>query len=219
VTQPTADLAALQAALTNAVLHRDPATDEPFILKSGAKAWWYLDCRPVTFGFPRLVGKAVLDHLNYTIWGSIPYVDEAPQSYAQHVIDAVGGPAIGAVPIATSMAMALECRSFAVRPEAKDHGASGDSLIVGALEPGDKVIVVEDVFTSGGSLLSAMRAVNDAGAFVLAAVVLLYRGILDAESGRPPQTIIMPTTDPLEGQEPEVPFLQLFTPADLGLKL
>ncbi|MBU9888264.1 MAG: orotate phosphoribosyltransferase [Candidatus Omnitrophica bacterium] len=93
---------------------------------------------------------------------------------------AVGGPTLGADPIAAAVSVLSSqsgnpLKAFIVRKEAKDHGMQ--RMIEGpALEPGDKVIMVEDVITTGGSVLKAIREVEKAGAKVVKTLCLVDRG-------------------------------------------
>ena len=64
-------------------------------------------------------------------------------------------------------------RSFTVRKEAKQHGTG--KLIEGAFVPGDKVVVVEDVITTGGSALKAVQAIRAAGGDILGVLALVDR--------------------------------------------
>lgn len=76
-------------------------------------------------------------------------------------IDKIAGPALGAVPIATAVALHSGIPMLMIRKAQKDYGTS--KLIEGDLKDGDKVIVVEDVTTTGKSLLNAVKAVKDNG--------------------------------------------------------
>ena len=97
-------------------------------------------------------------------------------------VDSVGGLTLGADPIsyAIAHASALEAeagtgemvRSFTVRKEAKQHGTG--KLIEGPFQPGDKVVVVEDVITTGGSALKAVEAIR-AGGEILGVLALVDR--------------------------------------------
>lgn len=92
--------------------------------------------------------------------------------------DSVGGLTLGADPVAYAIAHAsartrTPIRAFTVRKEPKTHGTS--KLIEGPFHPGDRVVVVEDVITTGGSALRAMRAVQDAGGSVLAVLAVVDR--------------------------------------------
>ena len=92
--------------------------------------------------------------------------------------DAIGGMTLGADPIVCPVA-ALSglagpaLRAFIVRKEAKGHGTG--SSIEGTLEPGSRVIVVDDVVTTGGSTLRAVEAVQAAGHQVVAVICLVDR--------------------------------------------
>ncbi|HII83828.1 MAG TPA: orotate phosphoribosyltransferase [Methanobacterium subterraneum] len=88
-------------------------------------------------------------------------------------IDLVAGPALGAVPIATAVALHSEVQMLMIRKEQKGYGTS--KLIEGELKEGDRVIVVEDVTTTGSSLLKAVKAVRDNGGVVERTFVVVDR--------------------------------------------
>ena len=88
-------------------------------------------------------------------------------------IDKVAGPALGAVPIATAVSLESETPLLMIRKEKKGYGTS--KLIEGELNPNDNVIVVEDVTTTGGSLLKAIKAIQDNGGNVTRAFVVVDR--------------------------------------------
>lgn len=133
-----------------------------FTLKSGRKSAWFLDtkqtaCRPDGI---RCVASVALE--------LIP--DE---------VTAIGGLTMGADPVAFGIAaIAAErgraLRSFSVRKEAKDHGITG--RIAGALQPGDKVAIVEDTVTRGTSIFEAVSAVREFGAEPVFITVIVDRG-------------------------------------------
>jgi orotate phosphoribosyltransferase len=92
--------------------------------------------------------------------------------------DAVGGLTLGADPIAYATAVASVMspplvRAFTVRKEAKQHGTG--RLIEGPMREGDRVVVIEDVITTGGSALRAAEAVQRAGAQVSGILALVDR--------------------------------------------
>jgi len=94
------------------------------------------------------------------------------------VPDAIGGLTLGADPIVGSMlALAgledLDLKGFIVRKEAKGHGTQ--SLIEGPLEKGDRVVVIEDVVTTGSSSMKAIDAVREAGCEVNRVIALVDR--------------------------------------------
>lgn len=149
-----------QAALEGA-LREHAIREGEFTLASGRTSNWYLDGRLVTFrgDCVEIVGDAVM---------------EALAEHGVTTFDAVGGLAVGAVPVAVAVARASGARGFAVRKEAKGHGVGG--RIAGPLEPTDRVVVVEDTATTGSSLLDALDAVTEFGCEVVATSLLLDRG-------------------------------------------
>jgi orotate phosphoribosyltransferase len=89
--------------------------------------------------------------------------------------DAVGGLTMGADPLAHAVAVLSGARWFSVRKESKQHGRG--QLVEGAeLGPGTSVLLVEDVVTTGRSMLQALDAVDATGATTVLAVALLDRG-------------------------------------------
>lgn len=98
-------------------------------------------------------------------------------------VDAVGGLTLGADPISYAIAHASALahergdgpllRAFTVRKEPKQHGTGRQ--IEGPFSSGDRVVVVEDVITTGGSALKAVGAVRAAGGTVLGVLALVDR--------------------------------------------
>ena len=88
-------------------------------------------------------------------------------------IDKVAGPALGAVPIATAISLESKKPLLMIRKEKKSYGTS--KLIEGELIEGDEVIVVEDVTTTGGSLIKAIKAIQENGGNVKRAFVIVDR--------------------------------------------
>ena len=88
-------------------------------------------------------------------------------------IDKIAGPALGAVPIATAVSLESRKPLLMIRKEKKGYGTS--KLIEGDLLEGDNVILVEDVTTTGGSLLKAINAILDNGGVVKKAFVVVDR--------------------------------------------
>ena len=93
-------------------------------------------------------------------------------------VDAVGGLTLGADPIAYAISYAsaqtgTPIRAFTVRKEAKAHGTG--KLIEGPFRSGDRVAVVEDVITTGGSAARAVDAIRDAGGEVAGVLALVDR--------------------------------------------
>jgi len=88
-------------------------------------------------------------------------------------IDKIAGPALGAVPIATAISLESEIPMLMIRKAKKGYGTS--KIIEGTLEKGDSVVVVEDVTTTGDSLLKAVKAIEENGGDVKRAVVIVDR--------------------------------------------
>ena len=100
-------------------------------------------------------------------------VEEAAR--AGVAFDAVGGPTMGADPVSHAIAVLKGSKWFSVRKKAKAHGKQ--KLIEGAqLGAGMKVLLVEDVVTTGTSLLDAVEAVEGTGAEVALALAIVDRG-------------------------------------------
>ncbi len=97
--------------------------------------------------------------------------------------DSVGGLTLGADPISYAIAYASALaaarsgapmvRAFTVRKEAKQHGTG--KLVEGPFRAGDRVVVIEDVITTGGSALRAAEAIRGAGGEVLGVLALVDR--------------------------------------------
>lgn len=93
-------------------------------------------------------------------------------------VDAVGGLTLGADPVTYALAYASAVagrpvRAFTVRKEAKTHGTG--RLIEGPFRSGDRVAVIEDVITTGGSALRAVEAIRSAGGIVAGVLALVDR--------------------------------------------
>jgi orotate phosphoribosyltransferase len=135
-----------------------------FTLASGRESSHYVDARLTTMS-PE--GLAVIG----------PLALEAIRARGWHV-DAVGGLTLGADPISYATALASVAapplvRAFTVRKEAKQHGTG--RLIEGPMREGDRVVVIEDVITTGGSALRAAEAIQRAGATVSGILALVDR--------------------------------------------
>lgn len=92
--------------------------------------------------------------------------------------DAVGGLTLGADPVSYAIAYASALtlrpmRAFTVRKEPKTHGTG--KLVEGPFQSGDRVVIIEDVITTGGSALRAVAAVRAAGASVLGVLAVVDR--------------------------------------------
>jgi orotate phosphoribosyltransferase len=135
-----------------------------FTLASGRQSSLYIDARVTTMS-PEglsLIGPLGLDTIREVGW----------------VVDSVGGLTLGADPIACAISYAsastpTPLRAFTVRKEAKTHGTG--NLIEGPFRPGDRVAVIEDTITTGGSARKAIDAVRAAGGTVAGVLALVDR--------------------------------------------
>ena len=142
-------------------------SDEPtFKLASGQLSKFYVNCKCVFSyaEFRRLVGTWI-------------YRLEEPL-VASGEIQAVGGLVYGACPIANAVSDAAhvdkkQLLSFIIRKEKKGHGL--DRLVEGAVKPGMRVLIVDDVVTSGGSTIEAIDKAVAEGLKVVAAVAIVDR--------------------------------------------
>ncbi len=130
-----------------------------FTLRSGKRSRWYLDkyrfeTEP---GMLRELGERLATAAS----------DVEPDA------DRLAGPALGAVALAASAAMASGLPFIIVRGETKGYGTA--NRLEGPYEPGETVCLVEDVVTSGGALCEAVEAVREAGLVVRHAVCVVDR--------------------------------------------
>lgn len=88
-------------------------------------------------------------------------------------VDKIAGPALGAVPIATAVSLESKIPMLMVRKEKKGYGTA--ELIEGNLLEGDSIVIVEDVATTGNSLLKAIKALEENGGVIKKAFVIVDR--------------------------------------------
>jgi len=168
-----------------------------FKLSSGGTSDYYIDCRTTTLHAEggRLTGHAILELLD-----------------ANHIeAEAVGGLTMGADPIVSNVATASAWRAtlrpdapllhgFLVRKAEKTHGTG--RRIEGFYRPGARVVIVDDVCTTGASTIAAIEAAQEAGMKVAAVVCIVER---EEANGRPT----------VEAAAHSAPFLRLFTASDV----
>jgi orotate phosphoribosyltransferase len=149
------------------LIKSDAVVHGKVILSSGKEADYYVDLRRVTLSSSAapLVGTVMLELT------------------ADLDFDAVGGLTLGADPVATAMLHAAAAQgrkldAFVVRKEGKAHGLQ--RRIEGPDVEGRRVLAVEDTSTTGGSVLTAVEALKDAGAEVVGVAVIVERGAADA---------------------------------------
>jgi len=130
-----------------------------FTLASGKKASFYLDCRKLTLDgeSANVIAQGMLECMG----------DDLP--------DAVGGMAIGADPIITvAWQQQKTIKGFIVRKQAKEHGTQ--QMVEGPVEAGQRVVMLEDVVTTGGSSLRAIEHARGHGLEVDRLISIVNRG-------------------------------------------
>jgi len=158
-----------------------------FTLASGKKSTYYVNSKKAIFN------GEVINLLSEVLWEMTRELN----------IDAAGGLEVGAIPMATALAQryALNGRpleGFFVRKQAKEHGAK--QRVEGVLRPGMRVAVLDDVLTTGGSVVQAIEEIEKIGAIVVAVVCIVDR---------------------MEGARAALanyPFLPIFTIRDFGVE-
>jgi orotate phosphoribosyltransferase len=142
--------------------------DPPFTLVSGRRSNYYFNCKPTT-----------LDPEGMNLIGEILF-----SMLAQADVTAAGGLTLGADAIANALSVisfqkGRPIKSFIVRKDVKDHGVK--NAIEGSVARGEKVVVLDDVITTGGSTITAINRAREAGLIIERVVVLIDR---EEENGR-----------------------------------
>ncbi|RYL92898.1 orotate phosphoribosyltransferase [Sporolactobacillus sp. THM19-2] len=141
----------------NAVVLRP---DDPFTWASGIHSPVYCDNRLI-MGFPDIWQHVIRGYLSII---NSDYPD----------IEVVAGTATSGIPHAALIAEALHLPMVYVRSSAKSHGKG--KQIEGTIKPGQKTVVIEDLISTGGSVLKAADALKDAGAEILGvAAIFTYQ--------------------------------------------
>ena len=142
-----------------------------FKLASGLLSPFYVDCRTL-MAFP---------HARHLV------AQRAWQVIRDLDVDCLGGLEIGAISIATTISdfayvatPRREWRTFFVRKQAKDHGLG--RLVEGVVKAGDRALIVDDVLTSGGSVVKAIVAAREAGLEVKEVLVIVDRNEQDGRA-------------------------------------
>ncbi|PYI93015.1 MAG: orotate phosphoribosyltransferase [Verrucomicrobia bacterium] len=153
-----------------ALLQQKSVCHGEFTLASGAKSDFYVDARVTTMD-PR--GAQLIGQVGWQL------VKETSSKLGRRV-NAIGGLTLGADPVALSIGIAAQLEDpstplqvFTVRKAAKEHGRL--KRIEGNFSPGDSVVVVDDVITTGGSTIQAIEAIEEAKGSVAFVLVLVDR--------------------------------------------
>ena len=166
-----------------------------FVLASGATSSYYIDARLTTMSGSGqlLIGRRGLVEIDARGWSP----------------DAVGGLTLGADPVACAIAHAAAVAgrtidAFTVRKQPKDHGTG--RIIEGNLREGSRVLIVEDVITTGDSALRAAGVVADAGAQIIGVLTVVDReegGRARIEAAGHPVAALFTASELLgQGQDP-----------------
>ncbi len=158
-----------------------------FKLSSGGTSDYYIDCRTTTLDAKgsRLTGEVFLDEIRKREW--------KPQ--------AIGGLTMGADPIVVAVSVVSgELHGFLVRKAEKQHGTG--QRIEGFREKGARVVIVDDVCTTGASTVQAIEAAREFGFEVVGAMCLVER---EEAKGRPN----------VEKAAAPAPFVSIFTARDV----
>lgn len=134
----------------------------PFTLASGRKSNYYFNCKPTTLDPEgmNLIGAIIFDMLKDTD------------------VTAAGGLTLGADPIANALSVisfqkGKPIKSFIVRKDVKDHGTK--SAIEGNVSSGEKIVIIDDVITTGGSTITAIEQARKAGLDIRMVITLIDR--------------------------------------------
>lgn len=152
---------------TGAVLLNDA---EPFTHASGQKAPTYVDCRRL-LSFPRVRG-ALMDLLAARVMAEAGF----------EAFDLVAGGETAGIPFAALIAERLGLPMAYVRKKPKGYGRN--ARIEGLMGPGDRVLLVEDLATDGGSKLSFAEAIRETGATCAHVAVIFFYGIFPGAEAR-----------------------------------
>jgi orotate phosphoribosyltransferase len=154
-----------------------------FLLRSGARSSYYIDKYLFT------TQPDVLRRLAVELASRLPAG-----------VQRLAGPVLGAVPLVTALSLATQLPMVIVRTEKpKEYGTA--KQIEGTLIPGERVVLVEDVLTTGGAAMASIEVLRTAGADVVSALV-----IIDREEGGANAFAAA-----------GVPYQALFTKSELGL--
>jgi orotate phosphoribosyltransferase len=158
-----------------------------FRLSSGASSDYYIDCRTTTLDArgAQLTGQVFLEEIREQAWEP----------------DAIGGLTMGADPIVVAVAISSgSIHGFLVRKAEKQHGTG--RRIEGFAQKGARVVIVDDVCTTGSSTIQAIHAARDFGFEVIGVMCLVER---EEAHGRP---------DVAKAAAP-APFISIFTASEV----
>lgn len=163
-TFPTEDaIARLSAGMLLEIGAVDFNSKEPFIYASGLPGPTYIDCRRL-ISFPR-IRATLMDFLSVTVLRQAGF----------EAFDNVAGGETAGIPFAALVAERLALPMTYVRKKPKGYGRN--ARIEGVMSEGERVLLVEDLTTDGGSKVSFVEAIRDTGASCGHTAVIFYYGI------------------------------------------
>jgi len=158
------DIQEMKERLIGMILERSfkYSDNPPFTLVSGRKSNYFFNCKPTTLDPEgmNLIGELVFDML------------------ADSAVTAAGGLTLGADPIANALSVisfqkGRPIKSFIVRKDVKDHGLK--DVIAGNVRPGERVAILDDVITTGGSTITAIERAREQGLVIDRVIALIDR--------------------------------------------
>lgn len=129
-----------------------------FVLASGKKSNYYIDVKRA-YTRPEVL-KEIARNMAEVV--------------DKNTVDRIAGVALGAVPLAAALSLEIELPFIIIRKKEKGYGTG--KLIEGELKSGDRVVLVEDVTTTGGSALKAVKVIRGAGGECREVVTVVDRG-------------------------------------------
>ncbi|TGD42986.1 orotate phosphoribosyltransferase [Pseudotabrizicola sediminis] len=145
-------------------------TDTPFTLASGLPSPTYIDCRKL-ISYPR-IRSMLMDFMAVTVMRAAGF----------EAFDNIAGGETAGIPFAALVAERLALPMTYVRKKPKGYGRN--ARIEGVMSEGQRVLLVEDLTTDGGSKLSFVDAIRDTGATCAHTAVIFYYGIFDGTEER-----------------------------------
>jgi orotate phosphoribosyltransferase len=159
----TEEIARLSAAMLLEIGAVDFNAREPFTYASGKQGLTYVDCRKI-ISYPR-VRATLLDFLTVTVMRNAGF----------EAFDNIAGGETAGIPFAAMVAERMALPMTYVRKKPKGYGRN--ARIEGAMTEGQRVLLVEDLTTDGGSKISFVDAIRDTGASCAHTAVIFYYGI------------------------------------------
>jgi len=144
--------------------------DTPFTLASGLPSPTYIDCRKL-ISYPR-IRSALMDFLTVTVLRDAGF----------EAFDTIAGGETAGIPFAALVAERLALPMTYVRKKPKGYGRN--ARIEGVMAEGDRVLLVEDLTTDGGSKISFVDAIRETGATCAHTAVIFYYGIFPETTQR-----------------------------------